>query len=172
MLRKYEPLRENPILYMGFYERCLYLVRRKYKLTSKQLTMLILCELTQYYNNGLFSVGGLRPFVVCKQWDVQGFVSVLESKGLIEVIPSARPRKTTKQLKKNVLYNMSSMGKECIDTFNRVLKNQIQLFKKGKKWKRINPEAFNYFESLGIIDYTRQRDSSKRPRLRPPDGLN
>ena len=171
MLRKYEPLRENPLLYMGFYERCLYLVRRTCKLTSKQLTILILCELTQHYNNGLFSIDGLRPFVVCKQWDIRRFLTVLLSKGLIDVVPSARPRKTTKGIHKTILYNVSTKGKECIDTYNRVLKEQVQRFKKGKKWKRINPEAFNYFESLGIIDYSRQRDSTKRPRLRPPDGL-
>ena len=171
MLRMHEPIRDNILLYSAFHQKALYHVRRAYKLTTKQLTVLIQCELIQFYGNGLVSIAGLRPVVPCTRWDIKRFLNVLHTKGLINEIQSAHVRKARTGANKNTLYSISSYGVECLDMYNRDLKNQIHRFKSSKKWKRINPQALKHFEALGIIDYTRQRDSSKRPRLRPPDGL-
>ena len=172
MLKMYQPIRDNNLLYSGFHEKTVYKVRRAYKLTTKQLTILIQCKLIQEYSNGLFTIDGLRPIVPCQGWDIKRYITVLHTKGLINEVEPAFRRKVSKGTHKNVLYVLSSYGIECMDMFNRVLMDQIHKFKSSKKWKRINPQALKHFEALGIIDYTRQRDSSKRSRLRPPDGLN
>lgn len=171
MLRMYEPIRDNVLLYSAFHQKALYHVRRAYKLTTKQLTVLIQCELIQFYGNGLVSETGLRPVVPSHVWDIKRYLTVLQSKGLINEVQPAHVRKIRSGTGKNTLYNISSYGNECLGMYNRDIKNQMHKFKSSKKWKRINPQAMKHFESLGIIDYSRQRDSTKRSRLRPPDGL-